>query len=65
MPRAIRIHEFGDSSVLRYEEIPDPTPKPGEAVVSIEAVGVNFLDVYHRQGVYPIPLPITLGQEGA
>jgi NADPH2:quinone reductase len=65
MPRAIRIHAFGDSSVLRYEEIPDPTPKPGEAVVSIEAVGVNFLDVYHRSGVYPIPLPITIGQEGA
>ena len=65
MPRAIRIHAFGDSSVMRYEEIPDPTPKPGEAVVTIEAVGVNFLDVYHRSGVYPIPLPITLGQEGA
>ena len=65
MPRAIRIHAFGDSSVMRYEEIPDPTPKPGEAVVTIEAVGVNFLDIYHRSGVYPIPLPITLGQEGA
>jgi len=65
MPRAVRIHAFGDSSVMRDEEIPDPTPKPGEAVVSIEAAGVNFLDVYHRSGVYPIPLPITLGQEGA
>jgi NADPH2:quinone reductase len=65
MPRAIRIHEFGDSSKLQYEEIPEPTPKPGEAVVSIEAVGVNFLDVYHRMGVYPIPIPITIGQEGA
>jgi NADPH2:quinone reductase len=65
VPRAIRIHEFGDSSILRYEEIPDPTPKPGEAVVSIEAIGVNFLDVYHRMGVYPIPLPITIGQEAA
>jgi NADPH:quinone reductase len=65
MPRAIRIHAFGDSSVMRYEEIPTPTPKPGEAVVSIEAVGVNYIDVYHRSGVYPMPLPITLGQEGA
>jgi NADPH2:quinone reductase len=65
MPRAIRIHAFGDSSMLQYEEIPEPTPKPGEAVVSIEAVGVNFLDIYHRMGVYPIPLPITIGQEGA
>jgi NADPH2:quinone reductase len=50
---------------MRYEEIPDPTPKPGEAVVAIEAIGVNFLDVYHRLGIYPIPIPITLGQEGA
>jgi NADPH2:quinone reductase len=65
MARAIRIQAFGDSSVLRYEEIPEPSAKPGEAVVSIEAVGVNFLDVYHRSGLYPIPLPITLGQEGA
>jgi len=65
MPRAVRIHAFGDSSVMRYEEIPDPTPKPGEAVVAIEAIGVNFLDVYHRLGIYPIPIPITLGQEGA
>ena len=51
--------------MLQYEEIPEPTPKPGEAVVSIEAVGVNFLDIYHRMGVYAIPLPITIGQEGA
>jgi NADPH2:quinone reductase len=65
MPRAIRIHAFGDASVLRYEDIPDPTAKPGEAVVSIEAAGVNFIDVYHRSGLYPMPLPITLGQEGA
>jgi NADPH2:quinone reductase len=65
MPRAIRIHEFGGTSVLRDEEIPDPNPRAGEAVVAIEAIGVNFLDVYHRMGVYPIPLPITIGQEAA
>jgi NADPH2:quinone reductase len=65
MAKAIRVHEFGDSSVLRYEDIPDPSPKPGEAVVKIDAAGVNFIDVYHRTGLYPIPLPLTLGQEGA
>jgi NADPH2:quinone reductase len=63
--KAIRIHAFGDPSVLQYDELPEPAPKPGEAVVKIEAAGVNYLDVYHRSGVYPIPLPITLGQEAA
>jgi NADPH2:quinone reductase len=63
--KAIRIHAFGDPSVLQFDDLPEPTPKPGEAVVKIEAVGVNYLDVYHRSGLYPIPLPITLGQEAA
>ena len=65
MAKAVRIHSFGDPSVLTYEDIPDPSPKPGEAVVRLDAAGVNFLDVYHRTGMYPIPLPITIGQEGA
>lgn len=65
MAHAVRIHEFGDASVLRYEEIPDPTPKAGEAVVAIEAAGINFIDVYHRIGLYPNALPLTLGQEAA
>lgn len=63
MAKAIRIHAFGDPSVLQYEDIPDPTPKAGEAVVKIDAAGVNYLDIYHRIGTYPIPLPVTLGQE--
>lgn len=63
--KAIRIHEFGGPDVLRYEDIPEPAPKPGEAVVKIEAAGVNFIDTYHRTGVYKIPLPVTLGQEAA
>ena len=65
MAKAVRIHSFGDPSVLRYEDIPEPTPKPGEAVVQIDAAGVNFIDVYHRTGLYPISLPLTLGQEAA
>jgi NADPH:quinone reductase len=65
MTKAIRVHAFGDPSVLKYEDVPDPAPKSGEAVVKIDAVGVNYLDVYHRKGYYPIPLPITIGQEAA
>ena len=63
--KAIRIHETGGPEVLRFEELPDPTPKRGEAVVAVEAVGVNFIEVYHRTGLYKTALPLTLGQEGA
>jgi NADPH2:quinone reductase len=64
--QAIRVHQTGGPEVLRYEEVPDPTPGPGEAVVRVEAAGVNFIDVYHRTGLYKVPsLPFTLGQEGA
>ena len=63
--KAIRVHEVGGPEALRYEEVPDPSPKPGEAVVRVDAAGVNFIDVYHRTGLYKVPLPYTLGQEGA
>lgn len=63
--KAIRVHAFGGPEVLTYEDVPEPTPKPGEAVVKVEAAGVNFIDVYHRTGVYPAPLPMAIGQEGA
>lgn len=63
--RAIRVHEPGDASVLRLEEIPDPEPGPGEALVRIEAAGVNFIEIYQRQGLYPVQRPFTLGREGA
>jgi NADPH:quinone reductase len=63
--KAIRIHAVGGLEALRYEDVPDPTPKPGEAVVRVEAAGVNFIDTYHRTGLYKVPLPYTLGQEGA
>lgn len=62
---AIRVEQYGGSEMLGYKEMPMPVPKPNEAVVKLHAIGVNFIDVYHRTGLYPIPLPFTLGQEGA
>ncbi len=61
--KAIRVHSFGGPDVLRYEDVADPTPKPGEVVVKIDAAGLNFVDVYHRIGLYKVDLPLTLGQE--
>lgn len=62
---AIRVEQYGGSDQLLYKEVPNPTPKANEAVVKLHAIGVNFIDVYHRTGLYPLPLPFTLGQEGA
>ena len=50
---------------MHYEDIPTPTPKAGEALVKVEAIGVNFIDIYIRSGMYKNPLPLTLGQEAA
>ena len=63
--KAIRVHAFGGPDVLQYEDIPEPTPKQGEALVKIDAAGVNFIDVYQRTGLYKLSLPVTVGQEGA
>lgn len=63
--KAIRIHEHGGPEVLRYDDIAEPAPGPGQAVVQIEAAGVNFIDIYFRTGLYPAELPIINGQEGA
>ncbi len=63
--QAIRIHEFGGPEVLRLEEIPVPEPGDGQALVRLEAIGLNFIDVYNRMGAYPSELPLTLGREGA
>src|SRR5688500_17437591 len=63
--RAIRVHAAGGPEVLRIEEIPDPTPGAGEALVRVEAVGVNFIEVYQRTGLYPQTYPFTPGGEGA
>ena len=63
--KAIRIHHPGGPEALTYEDIPIPEPKAGEARVKIEAIGLNYIDVYQRTGLYPIPTPFTLGMEGA
>ncbi len=63
--KAIRVHEPGGPEVLRYEEIPVPSPGPGQAQVKIEAIGLNFIDIYYRTGVYKNSLPFTPGMEAA
>jgi len=66
MPKAMVVHELGGPEVLQFEDVPDPTPGPGEARVRQTAIGVNFIDVYFRRGLYKAPaMPFTPGQEGA
>jgi NADPH2:quinone reductase len=65
MPHAIRIHENGGPDKLKWEEVQVGDPGPGEVRVRNTAVGLNFIDTYHRSGLYPLQLPITLGSEGA
>jgi NADPH:quinone reductase len=63
--QAVRVHEVGGPEKLRLEEIPTPTPGAGQVLVQVKAAGVNFIDTYHRNGLYALPLPVTLGREGA
>ena len=64
--KAVRIHELGGPEVLRWEEVPLADPGPGEVLVRHEAVGLNFIDTYHRSGLYPVPsLPTAIGMEAA
>ncbi len=66
MTKAVRIHEYGGPEVLRWEDVSAPEPGPNDAIVHNEAVGLNFIDVYFRTGLYKVPtLPCILGQEGA
>lgn len=62
---AIRVHATGGPEVLSYEEVPLPEPGPGEARVRVAAAGLNYIDTYHRTGLYPLPLPFTPGMEMA
>jgi NADPH:quinone reductase len=62
--KAIRIHQHGDPEVLLYEDVPLPEPGRGEVRVRIEAAGVNYIDTYHRRGLYRQTLPFTPGTEG-
>jgi len=65
MPKAIRIYQTGGPEVLKLEEMPVGEPAAGQVRIRHTAIGVNFIDTYHRSGLYPIPLPGGLGSEGA
>lgn len=66
MPKAIRIHEYGGPEVMRWEEVESGEPGPGQLRVRHGAIGLNYIDVYHRTGLYALSaLPWTLGMEGA
>jgi NADPH2:quinone reductase len=63
--KAIQVSSPGGAEALQYVDVPMPVPKAGEALVRIEAIGVNYVDVYHRSGLYPMPLPFIPGSEAA
>ena len=63
--KGVRVHAPGGPEVLRYEEVADPEPAPGQVIVRLDAVGVNFIDVYQRTGAYPRSYPFIPGMEGA
>jgi NADPH2:quinone reductase len=63
--KAIQVKQVGGPEAMELAELPVPQPKPNEAVVKLAASGVNFIDVYFREGRYKSPLPFVLGQEGA
>jgi NADPH2:quinone reductase len=63
--KAVRVHKYGGPEVLAVEEIPVPEPQPGQARVKIEAIGINYIDIYQRTGLYPLETPFTLGREAA
>ena len=65
MPQAIRIHEFGAPEVLRFEEVPAVPLGPRQVRIRQTAIGVNYIDTYHRTGLYPVPLPSGIGEEAA
>lgn len=63
--KAIRIHKTGGPEVLSYEDITQPEPGEGQVLIKLQAIGLNFIDTYHRTGLYPRDLPFTPGMEGA
>ncbi len=66
MSKAIRIHEYGGPEVLQWEDVPTPEPGAGEALIRQHAVGLNYIDIYYRTGLYKVPgFPAVLGMEGA
>ena len=65
MPKALRIHQYGGPGVMMWENISLSAPFAGEALIRQTAIGVNYIDTYHRSGLYPVPLPFIPGSEGA
>lgn len=65
MAKMIRVHKVGGPEALVYEDVDLPPPGPGEVRIKQKAIGLNFIDVYHRTGLYPQPMPFTPGSEGA
>jgi NADPH2:quinone reductase len=63
--KAIRVHQQGGPEALQYEDVPMPEPGEGQARIKIEAIGVNFIDIYHRTGLYKLPTPFIPGSEAA
>lgn len=63
--KAIRIHQFGGVDRMNWEEVETPSPSGSQVLVKIAAAGVNYIDIYQRKGIYPVPLPYTIGLEGA
>jgi NADPH2:quinone reductase len=63
--KAVRVHAVGGPEALVFEDVPDPRPEAGQVLVKVEAVGVNFAEIYARKGVTPAPLPIAIGAEAA
>lgn len=62
---AIQVHETGGAEVLRYERVDEPAAGPGQLLVEVEAAGLNYIDTYHRRGLYPLSAPFTPGVEMA
>lgn len=63
--KAVLVHAIGGPEVLRVEEVPTPSPGPGEVLIRVEAAGVNFIDIYQRSGAYKMTMPFIPGQEAA
>src|SRR5204862_424720 len=61
--KAIRVHAPGGPEVLKLDDLPEPQPKVGEAIVKVDAAGLNFIDVYQRSGLYKLDMPLALGLE--
>lgn len=65
MVKAMRMHKAGGPEVLTWDDVDVPAPKQGEALIRATAVGLNYIDTYHRSGLYPVPMPAIIGSEGA